>query len=776
MNTIKKSLWIGMDDSAPVLSAGAGQTGRHTPHDAWVEALGWSQQRLTLVCAPPGSGKSRLLGELHLMLSDNSTAIDCIRIDLADGGDAAVTLTQIAQQLTALTPTSREKFRQHSLSAPALVSAISRQLPGCARPLRIFVDGLVAGRDDSLLHWLLQPGLSQAADVRWFVAMDGMPDAALAALLSTAQARLVDAAELMLATASLPPELNPSAFTWLADAMRLPPSLRTPAVLTLAGRWCRRWMQQHDARAVLHLLAPVPMDESLAHANTALPLLWALIIELRLDEAADLLKKIRPETLLQDSCLPFAEIDNTLEACSLLIRLSGDESLAAGQRLTLLGRITEKTGPLQTELLNRHAALLYGSGHIPLAKAVARRSLHIAQQQDDVIQLQLSRTQMLLCDFVQGHLDAVVAEVEQDAEGLCRRLCALDPGAVDPALELAIAINDCTRAYLFYECGRVADAEPLLAPALARIAPCHFSLPLTLATITRARILLRSGQQLAAEQMLEQLDEMVEIQRNRRLRAFVCFEKMCQRLAAGVRADDLITRYELDAQPVQVETLFRDQFQEEHLFWLKSRIVALLMNADYAAASEYALKGVIKSLNIGSFRHLATFYLFKALSEFRLGRYQDAKATGNRALDLCWQHGYRQLLVDQARTLQDLWQQLQRQGDISSLPDADFLRGLLMRAEPGRVTLRPVGAVLQARDVGADLRRDLGLTDKEVEILALLAEGLCNKKIGSRASIALTTVKWHLQNIFSKLDVRNRTEAVLKAQDLGLLDNGIKLI
>ena len=108
---------------------------------------------------------------------------------------------------------------------------------------------------------------------------------------------------------------------------------------------------------------------------------------------------------------------------------------------------------------------------------------------------------------------------------------------------------------------------------------------------------------------------------------------------------------------------------------------------------------------------------------------------------------------------------------MSSLPDADFLRGLLTRAEPGRVTQRAPGAVLQARDIGAELRRDLGLTDKEVEILTLLAEGLCNKKIGSRASIALTTVKWHLQNIFSKLDVRNRTEAVLKAQDLGLLEN-----
>ena len=72
--------------------------------------------------------------------------------------------------------------------------------------------------------------------------------------------------------------------------------------------------------------------------------------------------------------------------------------------------------------------------------------------------------------------------------------------------------------------------------------------------------------------------------------------------------------------------------------------------------------------------------------------------------------------------------------------------------------------------VVSETGHECGLTDKEVEILTLLAEGLCNKKIGSRASIALTTVKWHLQNIFSKLDARNRTEAVLKAQELCLVE------
>lgn len=55
-------------------------------------------------------------------------------------------------------------------------------------------------------------------------------------------------------------------------------------------------------------------------------------------------------------------------------------------------------------------------------------------------------------------------------------------------------------------------------------------------------------------------------------------------------------------------------------------------------------------------------------------------------------------------------------------------------------------------------------TDKEAEIVALLSEGLSNKVISERAGIALATTKWHLKNIYTKLNVQNRTEAVIKLE------------
>ena len=60
------------------------------------------------------------------------------------------------------------------------------------------------------------------------------------------------------------------------------------------------------------------------------------------------------------------------------------------------------------------------------------------------------------------------------------------------------------------------------------------------------------------------------------------------------------------------------------------------------------------------------------------------------------------------------------------------------------------------------------LTDKEAELLRRLGRGLSNQ-IADQMSITVGTTKGHLHRIFRKLNVRNRTSAVAKARELGLL-------
>ncbi len=61
------------------------------------------------------------------------------------------------------------------------------------------------------------------------------------------------------------------------------------------------------------------------------------------------------------------------------------------------------------------------------------------------------------------------------------------------------------------------------------------------------------------------------------------------------------------------------------------------------------------------------------------------------------------------------------------------------------------------------------LSERELEVLHLIAEGLTNRDIGERLYLSLNTVKVHTRNIYGKLGVNNRTQAVANARDLGLL-------
>ena len=61
------------------------------------------------------------------------------------------------------------------------------------------------------------------------------------------------------------------------------------------------------------------------------------------------------------------------------------------------------------------------------------------------------------------------------------------------------------------------------------------------------------------------------------------------------------------------------------------------------------------------------------------------------------------------------------------------------------------------------------LTDREMDVLKTLAEGLSNKEIAERLFITEGTVKNHVSNLIAKLNVRDRTQAIIKAQEYGLI-------
>ncbi len=68
-----------------------------------------------------------------------------------------------------------------------------------------------------------------------------------------------------------------------------------------------------------------------------------------------------------------------------------------------------------------------------------------------------------------------------------------------------------------------------------------------------------------------------------------------------------------------------------------------------------------------------------------------------------------------------------------------------------------------------ELIAQLELSKRELEILHLMAEGCSNQEIAGQLFVSLSTVKTHNQNLFSKLDVKRRTQAIEKARRMSLI-------
>jgi len=106
---------------------------------------------------------------------------------------------------------------------------------------------------------------------------------------------------------------------------------------------------------------------------------------------------------------------------------------------------------------------------------------------------------------------------------------------------------------------------------------------------------------------------------------------------------------------------------------------------------------------------------------------------------------------------------------LKAAPEEELLAGVRAVAA-GEVALAPsVSRLLVQRAAAPAAPQTPALSPRELEVLALVAEGLSNRAIGERLFVGEATVKTHLLHAFAKLGVDDRTRAVTRAMELGLL-------
>ena len=99
---------------------------------------------------------------------------------------------------------------------------------------------------------------------------------------------------------------------------------------------------------------------------------------------------------------------------------------------------------------------------------------------------------------------------------------------------------------------------------------------------------------------------------------------------------------------------------------------------------------------------------------------------------------------------------------------APELRRAIKAAAAGQVRLPPQASAYLVRELRAPEATD-ALTERERQVLRLVAQGYSNKEIGRDLQIAEDTVKTHVKHILAKLGVQSRTQAVLSAMSQGLV-------
>lgn len=188
------------------------------------------------------------------------------------------------------------------------------------------------------------------------------------------------------------------------------------------------------------------------------------------------------------------------------------------------------------------------------------------------------------------------------------------------------------------------------------------------------------------------------------------------------------------------------------------RARAALWDRDYALARETLAATRALACRLGRGRWIVTLDLLAALPALHDGDEEQAMQFMHQALSRSAADGLFMTMLEEGNDSLDLLQKLAASSEIEA-PLRDYAETLLDQALGRR-----------RRGAGAEGQGDEGvLTPREVDIVRLVEAGMSNKRIANTLAISLETVKWNLKNIFLKLDVSCRYDAMIHARRSGLL-------
>ncbi|RKH50512.1 LuxR family transcriptional regulator [Corallococcus sp. AB049A] len=355
---------------------------------------------------------------------------------------------------------------------------------------------------------------------------------------------------------------------------------------------------------------------------------------------------------------------------------------------------------------------------------------------------------IVLADRAQGHMKEAVDRCEAAFERASRG--RRNPVWVNAATALAN-----TR----YDQNRLDEAEALCIEVLPLLSQAAVFETFAVAYLVLARIKAIRGKYAEAWQLLDYLHSVLECGHQTRFLAHVCGEKIRLSMVEQSPARMKVVAREFDLG----ERMRRGEWSERRFYdetWEQLGVAQawVLM----AKGRHDRAHGLLETLRAsaheaGCVARETALLAALAVCHWRAGDPTAAFAAVNRGFALVPRFGFSRGVFDETPGLQEVIVAAATQRKLSHVLPARYTERYqdllsLGRSEPAGFAVLP-SAPLEP------------LTERELQMLKLLAQGLSNQEISERSNVALSTTKWHLRNVFAKLDVTTRTAAIVKARE-----------
>ncbi|MBW8814022.1 MAG: hypothetical protein JF588_11410 [Caulobacterales bacterium] len=505
------------------------------------------------------------------------------------------------------------------------------------------------------------------------------------------------------------------------------------------------------------LAADLPWSALEQHPNLLLALAWRRIRQLSFTSAERFIAAARAFHAkgLEDGSLD----EHAAERLDFRIR-HRLVMLAAGR--DEMGKVEAEAEPLLRELGDSDA---YLSGTLLAQLMSARRELYHFQ---DILKLEAETRRALArpgSNFASIALKTSVAPtlLAQGKTQLARRF-------LEEAFALAIEIHGegsglaalpaLPLAELLYEAGDLDSAAQLADRYLPVVRQWGFADQLASGYLVNARLRAARGDLPGALSTLNDA-HLVAIECGLdRMRAFIVAEEVRLLVRAGrleqAERHFLAGDLQLDGEPVP--TMHPTRRNESiAIAWLRIE----MQHHRLARARKVAYRWLEFVKRAGAVRSAVTFELLLAEIAVLQGNRCEARRAVRAAVEMAEPAGWVRTFIDEGEMIASLLTEAYAQGPELDTPADRFAVGLASMIRPG--------PAVETEDEHEDFGLTARLASREVDILTMVSGGLRNAEIGDRLGLTEGTVKWYMQQIYDKLGVRRRPQAVLRARKLGIL-------